>query len=162
MPNKVGAVADPTTDEQREAYARAVEQNVGELYQAAKTQIRAIATRYHPDLQPVGYGILRWVFDGPLRSSDIAQHLGMDKGAVSRTIGQLRDFGLVETRPDPDDGRATLVAVTPAAIATREQLRSETTSGYGVIFADWDTDDIAEFGRLLFKFNESIARVPRK
>jgi DNA-binding MarR family transcriptional regulator len=157
------AVADEATDDSQRAYfEREVEQNVGELYQFAKARMRAIAQRYHPDLQPVGYGILRWAFDRPVRASEIAQHLGMDKGAVSRQITQLREMGLIETRQDPDDGRATLLVAAPCAIRVREEFRSETTGEYGRLFAEWPLDDLRDLARLLERLNQSLGGLPRK
>jgi DNA-binding MarR family transcriptional regulator len=134
-----------------------IEHEVAELYRSAKSRVKSIAAKYHPDLQPVGYGILRFIFETePVRSQDIAASLDMDKGAVSRQVSALRQLGLVDTRIDPDDRRATLLVVSDAARAVRVQVRGETTSGYGLIFADWGDRDIHEFSRLLTKFNESI------
>ena len=41
---------------------------------------------------------------------------GIDKGAISRQIQHLDDLGLVTRAPDPDDGRATLVAASDDAV----------------------------------------------
>ncbi|AEQ50610.1 bifunctional helix-turn-helix transcriptional regulator/GNAT family N-acetyltransferase [Pelagibacterium halotolerans] len=49
--------------------------------------------------------------------TDIAQlrdYLGLDSGLMSRLLRGLEDEGLVETRPDPQDGRRRLLALTVA------------------------------------------------
>lgn len=143
--------------DEREENAHAVEREISALYQQAKVRIREAAARYHADLQPLGYGVLRHVIDHqPVRAADIASVLGIDKSAVSRQVSMLRELELLETADDPDDGRAVLLVATDSAVATREQLRTESTSGYGRIFADWSSDDIGHLARLLHRFNASI------
>ena len=51
---------------------------------------------------------------GPQRVGEIAQALGTDPSTVSRKVAALVDAGFVERRADPDDGRAHLLAATPA------------------------------------------------
>jgi DNA-binding MarR family transcriptional regulator len=49
---------------------------------------------------------------GPMRLSAVAQVLGLDASTVSRHARQLEDRGLLERTDDPDDRRASRVAVT--------------------------------------------------
>jgi DNA-binding MarR family transcriptional regulator len=50
------------------------------------------------------------VFAHPATSiSDIADRTGLRQSYVSESVARLRDQGVVETGPDPDDGRRTLV-----------------------------------------------------
>ena len=48
---------------------------------------------------------------GPMRLSALASALGLDASTVSRHARQLEDRGLLERTGDPDDGRASRVAV---------------------------------------------------
>ena len=48
---------------------------------------------------------------GPMRLSALAHVLGLDASTVSRHARQLEDRGLLERTEDPDDGRASRVAV---------------------------------------------------
>ena len=48
---------------------------------------------------------------GPMRLSTVAAVLGLDASTVSRHVRQLEERGLVERTGDPDDGRASRVAV---------------------------------------------------
>jgi DNA-binding MarR family transcriptional regulator len=66
---------------------------------------------------------------GPMRLSALAQSLGLDASTVSRQARQLEDRGLLERTGDPDDGRASRVAVSElgqacltTAFAARRQL----------------------------------------
>ena len=52
--------------------------------------------------------------DEPERMKPLAELLGRDATTVSRQIAGLEQAGLVQRSPCPDDGRATVVAVTKA------------------------------------------------
>jgi DNA-binding MarR family transcriptional regulator len=58
--------------------------------------------------------------DRQLRMQDLAARAVLSRTRVSRIVGELETVGYVERRPDPDDGRASLVALTPDG---REALR---------------------------------------
>lgn len=144
-------------DDKRADAATSVENAIAHIYQAAKARMKDLAGRFHEDLQPVGYGILRLVFEQePVRASDLATTMGMDKGSVSRQLTALREMGLVETREDPADGRASLLVASAAAREKLDGFHSESSNDFARIFADWSTDDVSELGRLLTKFNSSI------
>lgn len=51
--------------------------------------------------------------DGEHRLGEIAGLRGVDQSVVSRQVGELQARGLVCRRPDPADGRASLVRLTP-------------------------------------------------
>jgi DNA-binding MarR family transcriptional regulator len=48
---------------------------------------------------------------GPMRLSNVAGVLGLDASTVSRHVRHLEERGLLERTGDPDDGRASRVAV---------------------------------------------------
>src|SRR4051795_12974263 len=51
---------------------------------------------------------------GELRMGALAGELGLDTSVVSRTVATAESLGLVSRRPDPRDGRACLLSLTPA------------------------------------------------
>ena len=63
---------------------------------------------------------LNAVRDRQLRMQDLAARAVLSRTRVSRIVGELEQAGYVERRPDPDDGRASLVALTADG---REALR---------------------------------------
>jgi DNA-binding MarR family transcriptional regulator len=149
-------VPDPDAADARSTHLHEVEQAVGVLYQATRARVKVLAERFDPDLQPAGFGILRYIIaNEPIRAGDIASALAIDKSAVSRQLTILRDNGLVETRADPADGRATLLVASDAARAALETFRAESKADYERILQSWDSDDIATLATLLQRFNKS-------
>ena len=51
---------------------------------------------------------------GPLRASDLSERACLDLSTVSRHLSALEADGYVTRTPDPDDGRAQLLSVTPS------------------------------------------------
>jgi len=78
------------------------------------------------DLLPVPhYMMLRTLEQmGPMRISDIANHLGAKNPAVSMLLHVLDDEGWVERAPDPTDRRATFVSLSKSGEG-RIQLAEE-------------------------------------
>lgn len=60
--------------------------------------------------------------DGEHRLGEIAGLRGVDQSVISRQIGELQARGLVCRRPDPTDGRAGLVRLTPAGLALLDRV----------------------------------------
>ena len=74
--------------------------------------------------------------NGPQRQSDLAATFDTDSAAMTRSVQRLERAGFVRRTPDPSDGRATLVDMTPAGTALRgqieqiwAQLEQDTTAG---------------------------------
>jgi DNA-binding MarR family transcriptional regulator len=87
--------------------------------------------------------------DGAQRSSALAARAGIDVSVASRQIAVLEQSGYVERRPDPNDGRASLLSLTPAgadALAAARVLRSHWALG---ALAGWDEDDARTLTDLL-------------
>jgi DNA-binding MarR family transcriptional regulator len=74
---------------------------------------------------------------GPMRLSTLAAVLGLDASTVSRHARQLEDRGLLERTLDPDDRRASRIAVSEQGDAclakgfeTRKQLMTHALDGW--------------------------------
>lgn len=61
--------------------------------------------------------------EGELRLGEIAERRGVDQSVVSRQVGEMQAHALVCRRPDPADGRASLVRLTPAGHELLDQAR---------------------------------------
>jgi DNA-binding MarR family transcriptional regulator len=93
---------------------------------------------------------------GPMRLSALAQALGLDASTVSRHARQLEDRGLLERTEDPDDGRASRVAVSETgstcmaeAFATRRRLITTALD-------EWTDEERETLRLLLHRLVESL------
>ena len=59
---------------------------------------------------------------GPSRQSVLADVFDTDSASMTRTVQRLEQSGYVKRVPDPADGRASLVEVTPAGVAVRTRV----------------------------------------
>jgi DNA-binding MarR family transcriptional regulator len=150
-------VTEPTDAEQE--LMLGIEAAITQLFRSGRSALRDYARGFHPELQPTGFNILRMIFTcAPAQASAIIQQTGLDKSAVSRQIKVLRDLGLVETQPDPQDGRSSFLVPTPLAEERMGILRRQLQSDYRARLGDWTPDDLATFSALLERFNASDAR----
>ncbi|WP_432515119.1 MarR family winged helix-turn-helix transcriptional regulator [Kineococcus sp. SYSU DK001] len=86
---------------------------------------------------------------GPLRISELAEHLSLDLSTVSRQVAHLRAKGLLVATPDPDDGRSQRLTVTDDGIEELRRFR-RTLVGRLVQHLDaWPDDEVDDLTRLL-------------
>jgi len=108
-------------------------------------------------LDPAAAQLLAWlVHQGPSRQSDLAGSTFLDPSTVSRRIAQLVAHGLVERRADPGDGRAVQLGPTTLGTEMFEKVRARREQVVHQVLTGWDTSDVAEFRRLMGKFNDGF------
>ena len=59
--------------------------------------------------------------DGPLRLSELNEHVLLSQPALSRMVERLTGRGLLHREPDPSDRRSVLISLTEAGRATQRQ-----------------------------------------
>ncbi|WP_062354646.1 MarR family winged helix-turn-helix transcriptional regulator [Herbidospora yilanensis] len=62
---------------------------------------------------------------GPVRLGDLAAHEGVSAPTLSRVVAGLENLGLLARTPDPADGRASLISLTPEGEAELGRLRGD-------------------------------------
>jgi DNA-binding MarR family transcriptional regulator len=136
-----------------------LESELGVFLRRGKRAMSARGRMLHPDLPPGGYMLLAWLAEhGPVRASALVDGLGIDKGAVSRMVQTIIDLGLLERRPDPEDGRASLVSVTAKAREGLDRVARERRVRFNDRLADWSPDDIDQLSGMLSRYNEALER----
>lgn len=109
------------------------------------------------ELERSTYGILCLLDDeGPLRLGAIAAAYHLDPSTVTRQAQAAVRLGLAEKRPDPADGRASLLALTPEGEAAIQGARAHRRERLDLVMAGWSEDDRATFARLLTQFNAAL------
>ncbi len=58
---------------------------------------------------------------GMRKPQELSDAMGISRQAISRLIGDLVETGALVVKPDPDDGRATIVEIDPSA---EDQMRN--------------------------------------
>ena len=111
---------------------------------------RGRPSQLYGELPPFGWGLLVPLErDGDQRCSALAAQAGVDVSVASRQLAVLERSGYVERRPDPQDGRASLLRLTDSgadALAAARDLRSDWAL---TALAGWDEDDARQLTDLL-------------
>lgn len=97
--------------------------------------------------------------DGPLRTSVLADRLGLDPSTTSRHVASLERSGHVERVADPDDGRAWLVQASTAGRLAFDDTRALRNSLVAAVLDDWAEDEVDTFAQALARFNDDVAAV---
>jgi DNA-binding MarR family transcriptional regulator len=138
---------------------RDLEQELGILVRRVRRVIGERARTVDPDLHPASYLLLaHLVHCGPSRASELAHVFDLDKGAVSRQVQHLAELGLVARAPDPEDGRATLVEATDAAMQRMEDVAAARRQRLAEQLTDWTAADLEQLVGLLGRYNRTLER----
>ena len=99
----------------RDQFERAAGENLGQLLLKAARRLDETALRRLrdvpgvPAIRPAHTKLFPHISHEGIRSTEIAQRLGVTKQAVAPLVADLVAWGMVEQVPDPRDGRARLV-----------------------------------------------------
>ncbi|MGI4896698.1 MAG: MarR family winged helix-turn-helix transcriptional regulator [Janthinobacterium lividum] len=128
--------------------------------QRALHSLRSVFARGESDVERAMHVVLHLLADtGPLRASALAERLGTDPSTTSRQTGELVKRNLLEKLPDPDDRRASLLAVTAAGydvVAVMRERRHDRLQRAVESFSD---EDLTGFTDLLGRFADGLDRV---
>lgn len=97
-----------------------------------------------------GYIVLSALGRSPVRTqAALAEAIGADKTRIISTLDDLQERGYIERRPDPDDRRVRLLALTEAGRATRDAVQQEIQRGEERWLGKLSADDRRVFLRVL-------------
>ncbi|KOX31684.1 MarR family transcriptional regulator [Saccharothrix sp. NRRL B-16348] len=82
---------------------------------------------------------------GPSRAGALAEAVFSDPSTVSRQVATLVKDGLVERRADPEDGRASVLAVTEAGARLLAERRAQRNVLLAGLFTDWSPQEWTRF-----------------
>lgn len=107
-----------------DARAEALLDEIGELYAIVLRISRRIQDNAEPMTPTQRLGLIEIANVGPLRLRNLASRMDTTAATASRAVDTLEEYGFVERRTDPDDGRATLIAVTTKGRRWSERRRA--------------------------------------
>ena len=106
------------------AAAEALLDEIGELLAIMLRISRRIEDADEPMTATQRLALIEVAIVGPLRLSNLAARMDTTPATASRAIDVLQRYELVVRRPDPDDGRATLIAATAKGKRWTDERRS--------------------------------------
>jgi DNA-binding MarR family transcriptional regulator len=113
---------------------------------------RAASTREGELDRPSFMLLYTLVCAGPSRVTALAAAVHSDPSTVSRQAAHLVEFGLLERRADPADGRASLLAVTEEGMALLDRARKRRDERMVAITEGWQPAEREQFAALLDRF----------
>ena len=96
-----------------------------------------------------------------LRPSALGDYLCVSRPNVTKLLARLKSRGLIEERPDPDDGRAVLAVITPEGERLAQQAFSALTHDLTVAVETLSFEDGASLRVLLDRFRDGLATTLR-
>ena len=148
-----------TRETPRTEALRVLEHEIAVLLGRVRRVVAERAALVHPELGSTGYSVLGALQEsGPLRATDLAAMFSLDKGALSRIIHHLLELGLVERRPDPADGRASLVQLTHHGRERMQAVTEQRRELFAAKLADWGADELDDLAARLARYNAALER----
>ena len=113
---------------------------------------RELMARGHADARPALLAVAAHIAPDGSRVTDLAARAQLTKATIVRTVDELERLGYVERIPDPDDGRAKLVRMTPRAYAVQDDARAiiaEIRDGWAELMQPGELDQLEQLLRKL-------------
>lgn len=134
-----------------------IETQVAMLMRLGEATRRSTGLRPHRALDRAAYVILRHLeASGPQNVTVLADRLNLDGSTVTRQVTALERNGLAVRRPDPNDGRGTVIEPTTAGLRQVGNVARARRALYDRILADWSEPDRKRLAATLVRFNESV------
>jgi len=155
----------PTTVQDVEAIP--YQSRVGYLLGAIANMIDAGGSRLFRRAFGIGLGEARLVYvigyEGPLTARQASQIIGVDKGAMSRTVAALTRRGFLQVTIDAADARQRVIDFTPAGKKLHQRVMALALERERQMYAIFSNDELATLSALLKRFRAHVltVRTPR-
>ncbi|MFI6867495.1 MarR family winged helix-turn-helix transcriptional regulator [Nocardia sp. NPDC050406] len=87
----------------------------------------------------------------------VAEILGVDPSVASRMVSDNIKAGYLLRAASQQDGRRTVLKLSPEGVALMERFRKHQRDAYDYITAEWEPGEAVEFARLMLKYVDSLA-----
>ena len=129
------------------------------LPQRSAALSRLFLTRTSVCVSRTEVGVLRKLRDAPRRITELASEERVTQPAITLLVNRLQERGWVERIPDPSDGRAVLVSLTPAGAEVFERLRAEYRALMHEEMASLDDAEVETLAAAIEILDKVIARL---
>lgn len=92
----------------------------------------------------------------PVRATDLAEQVHLDLSTISRHLRGLEESGLLVRSPDPDDRRASRLAVTHDGRAALERTTAARNALFASATAGWTDSEVDELVHLLNRLSHDL------
>ena len=131
------------------------------LPQRSAALSRLFLTRSSVCVSRTEVGVLRNLREGPRRITELAAEERVTQPAITLLVNRLEERGWVKRVPDPSDGRAVLVSLTPVGEGVFERLRAEYRALLHDEIAMLDDTEVAVLAAAVEILDRLIARLSR-
>lgn len=122
---------------------------------------RLIAVRSGVAIGVAAVAVLGKVIDdGPMRMSDLADAVRMHPAALTRQVQALEAEGYVERSADPNDGRASVVAVTSAGRLAHRRIEAANDELMAEQLDGWSAEELTSLVEQLDRLVTDLRAVP--
>jgi len=140
-----------------EAVLGVIETQVAVLMRLGEATRRSTGVKPHRALDRAAYVILRRLQrDGPLNVSALAAALNLDGSTVTRQLTALQKDGLIERRPDPNDGRGTVIEATELGLRQVTAVSKARRAVYGLVLHDYTAEERRQLAQALERLNSAL------
>jgi DNA-binding MarR family transcriptional regulator len=94
--------------------------------------------------------------EGPVGVKALALAMGIDSSTVTRQVAPLVDGALVDRVPNPNDGRAVLLELSPLGRERLEEVRVSRRALMHELLSSWPQEDREQFCSLLTRYNQAM------
>lgn len=123
---------------------------------AVRESIRAASEFPLPDDMPAFLLLNQLIYRTTARPTDVADAIGTGRSNVSKIVRRLEVAGLVGRMPDPQNGRQSIIGLTPAGREVAERIVAVSSDAYELIFEDWTDTEFDQLERLVVRMVTSI------
>lgn len=96
---------------------------------------------------------------GAMRLGDLADTMRLDASTVSRHVQQLGDKGLIDRDPDPEDGRARIIAISASGMTALKHTFDQRRAFILEAMADWSDADRERLRDAIVRLTKDLGEI---
>jgi DNA-binding MarR family transcriptional regulator len=149
----------------RRADLREIDRSLSRITRIARGRVaaRVRSERSGVELSRAGMAILSGLMQhGDLRLSALAELADTEPAIITREVRLLTAQRFVQSKPDPSDGRARIVHITPKGKIAYRRYRDAIDEIIADTFWAWSAADLSLLRRLLGRVAEDFAHPERE